>query len=426
MRSNLTPTTITDKNGKITTVHRRAGGTLPAGAAKLSGVKPTLGSVSTGKAPASDKQTLLGFPDNSRTFDKGSFLDRVGVAGGALSKAGSPKVKVSQNDIIDFLKLGIPTDQATYLLVSGGTVSQWMQDDKFRDALPGDICRVKGNREVSVKEAVELMEAEGLSHRKMSKLLDNGFCDDHLEATVLNPQEMFTLFDRFTYQPSVDPNKKTNAAMTMEAFMKGQFPFELAESMDADRATMTSILYALYPPNEKRALSVPLGEGAVSQPVREELINDHRKLADVVYVMSKHKNYRLRLDSLDDTLAAIKNFGADACISTHPNLLNHRLSNGELLSPERVKKAKSNAWEVGEIANPGAQSGNYYPSVTHVVISKGRDKFSMFYSDLAEFDLMGYSPKDIYDKTIGAGIDSSRALAIANKNVSPAVSSGWL
>lgn len=428
MRNNLTPTTITDKNGRLTTVHRKMG--APASgvsASKLSALKPSLGPQPTVKeTPTAGKKTTLAFPTHSSSFAPGSFFDRLGIAEKAATATKGMKVKVSQDEIVDFLKLGIPTEEAAYLLWSGGTVAQWMENEKFDDALPGSICRIKGNKEVSIKEAVELMDAEGLSHRKMSKLLENGFRDDHLESTVLSPQELFTLFDRFTYQPSVDPNKKTNAANTIDAFREGLLPFELAESMDADRATMTSVLYALYPPKEKRALSVPLDQDAVSQPVREELINDHRKLADVVYVMSKHKNFNHRLDSLDETLSAIKNFGADACVANHPNLLNHRLSNGELLSPEVIAQAKSTARALGEMVSPGKPIGSVFPQTMNTIISTGRQKFSIFYSDLAEFEIMGLSTEEIYEKTIGAGMDSSRALAIAQNRVAPAVSSGWL
>jgi hypothetical protein len=360
-----------------------------------------------------------------------SFLTRAGLAESVIAAEIKPNGhQMTRGEVFEFMKLGLTFSEAGALHQIGGPLDEWMDNESFRDALPGDQARVLikgGERTVALDETMELLKREGVSLNKAAKLVRNGLSDEILQRSVLAPHEIFALFSRFSYQTSINPDVTTNSAATMDALNEGLLPFDLVENMDADKSTMTTVIYALYPPEKKRASSAPLPSDTISEPVRQELIADHEKLSQTVIVMSKYSSiYANRLESIDDTLSAIKEFGFDACLKNHPNLLNYNLSNGESVGVDRLNKAKASAKEVADIFESDVKSSKVYPTATEIKVYKDKEWLSLSYTDIAEFNLMGVSKEEIFEKTIGAGMDSNRALAIAQKRVSPAVSSGWL
>lgn len=451
MRNNLMPTVISDKNGKVTTVHRRTDATAPKVSA-LAGIKPTLPQKTTPSAKSVDNKVVKvkwKITQGSLPMSDKSFLTRAGLANSVLTaEIKTNGHEMTRGEVFEFMKLGLTFSEAAALHQIGGPLDEWMDNESFNDALPGDQARVfmkDGERTIALDETMELLKREGVSLNKAAKLVRNGLSDEMLQRSVLTPNEIFTLFNRFSYQPSINPDVTTNSAATMDALNEGLLPFDLVENMDADKSTMTTVVYALYPPVKKIAspaslpsgarsplvkkvsLAYTLSSDAISEPVRQELIADHEKISQVVLVMSKFSNlYADRLKSIDDTLSAIKKFGFDACLKNHPNILNYTLSNGESVGEKRLDEAKDSARAVADMFESDAKSPKVYPTATGIKIHKDGAWMSLSYTDIAEFNLMGWSEEAIFEKTVGADMDSNRALAIAQKRVSPAVSSGWL
>jgi hypothetical protein len=422
-----------DKNGKLTTVHRRTDATVSK-ASSLAGIKPSLPQKTAPSAKSADDKVVKvkwKISQGSLPMSDNSFLTRAGLADSVLAAEIKPNGhQMTRGEVFEFMKLGLTFSEAAALHQIGGPLDEWMEDESFRSALPGDQARVLvkgGERTVALDETMELLKREGVSLNKAAKLVRNGLSDEILQRSVLAPHEIFALFSRFSYQTSINPDVTTNSAATMDALNEGLLPFDLVENMDADKSTMTTVIYALYPPEKKRASSVPLPSDTISEAVRQELIADHEKLSQTIMVMSKYSNiYQDRLRSIDETLSAIKEFGYEACLKNHPNLLNYKLSNGERVGPERLDEAKASARSVADIFEPDVKSSTVYPTAVEVKVHKDKEWLSLRYTDIAEFNLMGASKEEIFEKTIGAGMDSNRALAIAQKRVSPAVSSGWL
>lgn len=419
-----------DKNGKLTTVHRRDGA-LPSKASSLAGIKPSLPQTPTAVA-ADDKVVKVKWKvsQGSLPLSEKSFLTRMGMKDEILAAEIKPSGHaMTRGEVFEFMKLGLSFMESAALHQIGGPLEKWLDNQEFKDALPGNQARVfvkGGDRTLALDETMELFKREGVSLNKAAKLVKNGLSDERLQRSVLAPHEIFALFNRFSYQPSINPDDTTNSTATMDALNEGLLPFDLVENIDADKSTMTNVLYALYPPGKKKSSSVPLAADVISDSVRQELIDDHEKLSQTVLVMSRYKGSSSgeRLRSIDVAVNAINEFGFNACMAHHPGLLTHTLSDGTALGYERATEARRATISLGSMLDKN--KGTNYPTSLKMSSHIGGEWTRTDYADVAEFKLMGKSDQEIFDLTLGVPMDSNRALAIAQKNVAPVISSGWL
>ena len=425
MRNNLSPTVVTDKNGKVTTVHRRLNA-VQSKTSSLSGIKPSLAPQPSPKNPSVDKIVKMKWkPSNeSLPLSEGSFLDRVGLA--EWVKEVEPNQQgheMTRGEVFDFMKLGVTFHEAAALHQYGGNVDQWMDKPEFQNALSG----IK--RKVDLTETMELLKVNGVTINKAAKVVRNGLSDEHVKRSVLAPHELVTLFDRFKYQRSTNPDDTTNSTETMDAFIDGRLPFNLVEDMDASKSTITAVLYALYPPDKKKRSAVPLESQTLTDSARQELLSDSEKLSQTILVMSRYSDSSTgeRLRNITETLDAIHEFGFDACMKHHPSLLSSRLSNGEAVGETRADEAKLCAAAMEDMESGAMPVLRRYPfHLSARAYAEDHGWMQIYYSDVAEFQLMGKTTEEIHDLLFNGWIDSNKALAIAQNQVLPVVSDGWL
>ena len=438
MRNHLIPTAVTDKNGKLTTVHKNVGKSATSSTA-LASVKPTLGGTVSTKKTAERKPVNIKWSAGDRYSSstvyvtQNGFLKRSGIADAYISTgkfASDQSTKLSWEDAYEYLRLGFNLKEAA-LLETIKPREQWMRDEKFTAELPADNARratKSGVRLLPQDKTIDLMKGEGVTPQKASKLLASGLCDDHLERSVLAPHEMFSLFERFTYQPSIDPDKDTNAAMTMDALNEGKLPFELAASTEADRSSMTAVLNELYPPTSKRRSARMIDHGLSAQE-REEAIRNPEKISQLVFIASKYKSGRDRINDLSSAYRAMEKFGFEACLQHHPHLVSHKLASGEHVGREGALRVQEFKDELGRwmTDGPGSELGKVHVgALVSTAFLNNNGSVEIDSRDVAEMQEIGMANSQIIDILIKDRFDSGRALAVAQGKVRPAISEGWL
>lgn len=433
MRNQLTPTTITDKNGKITTVHRRDV-TSGKTAAVLTGIKPSVAPSSSVSSSGHDSKPVKvkwKISPASMPMMEGSFLDRVGL----IDEVKQAEVKhkgheMTQGEVFDFMKLGISFHEAAALHQIGGSLSNWLDEPSFQNALPGNHARVfvkdEGWRPVELDETIELLKRENVPFSRASKIIKNGLCDELLRRSVLEPNDLFDLFVRFSYQPSINPDVSTNSTAVVDALNEGLLPRELIKDTAADKSTMANTINTLYPP-EKNSTASPQSPYEINESVRAELIADPHKLVQAILVMSNYSSLsgEGRLRSLTTAVEAINAYGLDACIEHNPKMLMHRLSDGTTMGPERTQAAKETSLALVEMMPENSWFSNYF-TTTGMESRIDDQPVPVDYADIAELHLMGMSDQEVFDRTLAISMESYKAVAIARNTVTPAVSSGWL
>lgn len=432
MRNQLTPTTITDKNGKVTTVHRRDKADLKR-ASSLAGIKPSLSGNGPSSGAKDDHKPIKvkwKTSQGSLPMSENSFLERVGLKDDVLAadikREGH---EMTRSEVFEFMKLGISFYEAAALHQIGGPLGEWVGKPEFQSALPGDYARVfvDGSwQAIALDDTVELIKSEGVTFSKSFKLIKNGLSDELVHRSVLAPHEIVALFSRFSYQPSINPDVATNSTATINALNEGRLPFDLAENTDVDKATMTAVIYALYPPDKKKATTIPLAPDAITEDIRAELLSDPEKLSKTIRIMSRYtgRGGGERMKSITTTVDALNKFGYVACMEHHPGILSHTMSDGTTLGTERATKAKELTLALGNMMTPNRITN--YPEVLGMHSTVDGQRVYLEYSDIAEFQLLGMSDQEIFERTIGSQMNSNRALAIVQNHVTPAVSSGWL
>lgn len=431
MRNNLIPTVIVDKNNKVTTVHKRNGVPVPS-VSRLGSIKPTVGAPQPKPSKAVSKvrysATKYG-STNSLSLGDLSFLARAGLqdrAKNLLEKIGDEgTVDMPDEALYDYLRLGIePAEAAILHTLSGGDLEKLKRNKAFKDALPGNLAsqRVWGGGDVDDKgitEVVDYLAGAGVKPSKIAAALRNNLNNENLARSVLEPQELAELFARFTYSLSKNEERGTAASRTMDALSDGRLPIILADrKTGVDRPVITTMLEAMYPKNKAE-------RGLMSEGERNDLLaSDPEILLHIAKVLEKHN---LRGGDVASTQAAVRQFGAEACIAYDPQVLAAKHSDGTVLGVEGAQNALRFIENVQAQLNKGGRIHlSKWGTGTEYRYWDNGETVMLNVADLSDLHRLGYSEAEIKRMTIDNKMDSHRVVAIKVGNTVPVISEGWL
>lgn len=431
MRQNLVPTPIVDRNGKRTTVHRGAQQQGGQAHGALAAVAPTVTRPQQRATVSKVSWDLrsVGAPyGKDNELDSESFLARAGLEREAIAAAAGGKVSVSVPvpTLFEYLRVGIGPMEAA-ALETIGSLAKWQQDPGFNGALPGSLARRTRRRGepdfiVGIGDAVDRMDAAGLTPLKAQALLANGLSDDHFQRTELTDEQVFAIFDRFKYQPST-VGAETNAAATIDAILDGRLPWRAVDKeLGIRRVALARVVDLVYPETWARG---SMEVESLSPLDRDWLLEDPDRLLGLGSLLSSdHRNYHVE-GVLTDSIAALRAYGAEACTKAPAALLLAERSDGRPFGPDGANAALEFARAFKEAAGRDLNVSGAEASYSNFPRSDGYRSHTVHFADIVEAMDAGFDAEHIVG-LLKEGCTAAQVRAIAVDGIATALTRGAL
>lgn len=230
--SRLIPTPVTDKNGRLTTVHKRAdsgikNGSLasikPASIGHLRPVEPTV--VIKPKALAKDADSIC----IAREF---GLLGTPEDAGNFALKTGREAVTLTEGELYEGLSRGYASQDTAALKGLGISMDDISEriTDPYRSR--GNMDAVRSGYTIyrrNHNQVVERLQEKGVPALVAEKVLANGLENSHLDQGLTDDQliELFSRYKMKQTHEKYEPGRVEQDDVIM-SFVKGDMPFELS------------------------------------------------------------------------------------------------------------------------------------------------------------------------------------------------------
>lgn len=230
----LIPTPVVDKNGRQTTVHKRAG--------KASSANDLLGSLrpAVGSQQQESGKTVTIKP---RKLKEGSTAVAIGTSLGFLNSrgdvhafceaSGRSAVKMPEDVLYSYLRRGVDVQDAAALSNLGINSVDEIPSETADFCLPGSLTEVVQQNTVYRKKfdtVINRLQHRGVSAVDASKLLSNGLQDAHLDR-ALNDEQLIKLFSKWSFKSVCgrEVHGKIEQDDVIRGFVDGLLPFELID-----------------------------------------------------------------------------------------------------------------------------------------------------------------------------------------------------
>lgn len=420
-RSNLIATPTVDKNGRQTTVHKRAVGTSKAGSSLASAMPST-------PSPRSVEKSHVVKPKN---LGLESTAVRVGLALGELrddvdaddfgNASNRKTVSIPDDVLYEFLRNGVDAQNAAALTKFGITEVDQIPEEIAARVLPGDLARVLRRNAYQRKEfgnVIERLQESGVSAIDANKILGNGLQDAHLDR-ALTDEQLVTLFSKWSYKSVIGYEKRGTPEQddVMTAFVNGTIPFELVGHRMNDLKGLEYELNKLFvdpDPNadeEDGHLKEKLGD-------RDYLI----KLAGKAIVSIE--GYR----PLREMNRLVEEHGDEVFTLKLPQLANIKFSPGGGEPVSRIGVERARYIEAVHGIAFSTTDDAHWMSLDRFTSYGGLEVNRAYVrnSDLMALRSAGVSPEDAYDLMVNHKLPADRIIAARESGVGNTMSQGVL
>lgn len=417
--SNLNPTRIVDKNGKLTTVHKRTA-PAPAAGASLGAVKPSLGGSTkkTRKASEITKVKATGvkrFHEDSLFAKHASSYELTNLEYGHGEYAWRhDDLEIPTARLYDYMRKGIDLTDAS--VAEGLDLSPDALELYHPEDIPGRLGKTKERGyEVPVKnqKVIDAMQEAGVPALKAYKALENGLQDGHMEN--LSIDQLVPLFGKWRYYGRQGTLPDQNSSRLLDAVTSGNIPVELTETttrqelsrlenelkFTASRGPLLELL------GRDRDLFIRLAEKAVKTMDEPILGPDNDKpVSKMLKLYEKH--------------------GEGVLDMIYPELLNRPKRNGD----EWVELTLEEAQYMESVERMATSAGDnvgwsWKDSYNDIRANIDRD-VKLSQNDLAAMHGAGISAEDAYEMLIVRKLTVGSALSAHADNVPASISEGAL
>lgn len=231
--SPLVATPVIDKNGRLTTVHKRSDN-ASFGSPALTVARPSI--VKTQKAEAVHTIKPKKLADDSPAARIGLAMhhwDGYSEESAFIAGRGRKPVDMADDVLFDFLREGIDTQNAAALNTFGISEVGEIPDGAWGKSYPGSLSTVITKSTLihyrEFGQVIERLQEAGLSAVDASKAISNGLQDGHLDQ-ALSDEQLLKLFSKWNYKSTFSLNGKseTEQDKVIDGFVSGLIPFELA------------------------------------------------------------------------------------------------------------------------------------------------------------------------------------------------------
>lgn len=247
--SDLIPTPVVDKNGRLTTVHKKpSGGTYSS---KLASSKPAITPVAT-SAPSNLMHTVKGKPLHGASLALALLSDDPDEQYRLTRCTGEHEwrksVDVPDSILYGYLRMGADIQDATALYGLGVMPDDLPNHPKLAVHIPGRLGRLDGNEAFYViqnRKVISRFEAAGFTAVDVEKAVANKVQDWFLDKG-LDESQLLTLFSKKKYQSVVGTGNKANDRV-INAFVRGNLPLTV---LDAPTAKLKNAAHEVMLMNE--------------------------------------------------------------------------------------------------------------------------------------------------------------------------------
>jgi hypothetical protein len=416
--SRLIPTAVVDKNGRQTTVHKRADA-APSAKGVLAGVRPALGAVQPQEVQHTIK--LKGLTSGSTAM---LIVKERGMMGNEevdefLAGAGRKTASLPDDLIYDFLRKGVDAENAAALVTLG-------LDNP--DDVPGDdssfliynLKRVSGAGHYiwrrKIDDVIDRFQENGVPATVASKVIRNGLQDDHLDD-ALSDDQLIELFSKWTYKSTVgyEDKGRNEQDRVIKGFINGELPFDL---IDLKMNELKGVEYEL----SALALAGPAATDTENKLL--EKFSDRDYLTRVARKAATSVDGYRPMQTLD---GLIEKHGPEVMELRNPQMAGVEIHLGNYQSNEIGVEAARYIEQVHDVMDKDSDraywmSGERYSSHG----GKQIDRVYVRNADLLELREAGLSPEESYDMLVKHKLKPEQIIVARQTGVESTLASGVL
>lgn len=408
-KGNLIPTPVMRSDGHMTTVHKKSAVVSESGISKLAQTKPMASPAASAPSVvhANDKKMLkVGWRGDKIKDSK--VLTLLGLYPEDNETGGG---RMSHGELYDWMKLGMPLDEASYLN-DVMPLSDWKTQIGFKQATPGSLAYVHHRNKTElapVSEAIDFLRENGIAPRIAQKMLLNGFMDRHTKG-VLDAEQLERLFIRFKNQPTVS-KEDSNAAVAVDALVDGRLPWE-AFTRDFARVLLTDAVDSLYPRGKRY-------QQELTDKDRNHLINNPDEIVPAMYVAFKSSS------DFASSYASIKRFGVEACSLYSPQLMASQRSDGSLVGAEGARRVDELKASCNELLKGTPLKAEDYQGTTIEFREGWRTMARLESTEALDLIEAGASADQVI-RMVNKGLNGQQMLSVVRGQSLEVIADGWL
>lgn len=228
--SNLIRTPVVDKNGKQTTVHKRAEQNS-SGASALASLKPKLtgGRASKPKATVKIKPTAVReLHEDSIISAHPSYFEVEWIKyGHGEYEWRNEEMEIPTARLYEYMRKGIDLTDAS--IFEGLGFNPEMVGEEFPEDIPGRLGKWRVNATYASKiknqNVIDAMEEAGITPAKAYKALENGLQDGHMQH--LSIDQLVSLFGKWKYYGVEGTRPEQNSSRLLDKVVQDVIPYEL-------------------------------------------------------------------------------------------------------------------------------------------------------------------------------------------------------
>lgn len=414
----LVATPTIDKNGRLTTVHKRAEG--------ASGVSPSLSSAapSITRHQAGEKQHLIKpkkLSEDSIAVKIGWELERFSFNTDAHEFC-DPKIRKAMNmpdDVLyDFLRQGVDTQDAAALASLGiSTIDDF--PEYYRDMyLPGSLSKVAQKRTISRKyfsDTLDRLQEAGVSAVDADKAISNGLQDGHLDK-ALSDEQLVQLFSKWKYKALCGDGNANNTEQdrVIDGFVSGLIPIELADKKLNDLKGLEYELFKL----------LRVGEVKDEEDVRlSEKLQDRDYLTALGRRAGDIEGYR----PMRELNRLVEDHGMEVLKLDHPQIAGVKIHHGEGKSTQIGLEGAQYIQTVHRIARESSDRA-YWMSIERFSSSGGLEVERSYLRnyELNNLREAGVAPEKAYDMIVNHKLTPEQIIVAHQTGVNDSLAQGAL
>lgn len=427
--SRLIPTPTVDKNGRLTTVHKRSEAASKSTSA-LSGLRPSMGGAAkTPSAQHTIKPKKIA--DNSTAVQVGHAMGIFrsdGEVEDFCLASGRKPVTIDDSTLYEFLRRGVDAQSAASLTNLGV---------ENPDDIPGDddwrfynLRRVNPRRgsivyHRSIDAVINRFQSEGVSAVDASKVLENGLQDEHLDQ-ALSDAQLIELFSKWRYSSTCGKEERGHPEQddVIRGFVSGLIPFELSNHKLNELKGIEYELHQLFvQPFHNKMVKDPIVTEEETA-LREKLSNDREYL---IALADKASTSIEGYNPLREMNRLVEDHGMEVMELRLPQLAGVKIHTGNYQSYKIGVEAARYIETVHSIAESDTDraywmSGNRFQSHGGLQV----EGTYLRHSNLIELREAGVEPAEAYDLMIKHKLSVEQIKVARETGVSSTLAQGAL
>lgn len=396
----LTPTRIVDRNGRLTTVHKK--NTVVSASPALAGVKPALPKGS--ESPVI--HIIKGKPLHAQSLSLKLLAHDEPQQYRLTSCTGEfewrKKTEMPDDLLYDYLRCGVDVQDAAALYGMQVMPDEIEDHPVIGEHAPGRLGRIGGSDAfwmINNRRVIDRFQAAGIPAVVAEKPISNKIQDPFLDK-ALDEHQLVQLFSRWKYSTVYGGVRTRQMERVIEAFVRGKLPLTVMDLKTEDLKDITDEL--LMSGNNRF----------------DELRHDEKTYEAVIRKAAASMTGRNRLD---DMLRLVKRHGNQVMELDDPYLCSVTTEEGDIVGIETAKYLDG-FFRILAQSHDRVENNNKYQFWGGTFVGGGYVKNS----DLLYLREAGISPQEAYEGLVVNKIEARQIVVAKEDNLHSGLLGGAL